>query len=274
MTQTQIGFSAGQQGSSGSMGLLPFMPLNPAWLEHSSAFIHPDPLVFKAALRLLFAAWRGAPAGAIPSSHAFLASATAMDITFVSKNYVAMTEGFELREDGLLHHVQLSKICREMRENYAKEIDAYALSVAMSTQDPANLGLVNTEAAGRKIPRGKSALPRGFGYDSIADDLRGWCLTHGYPTLEDQQYIMEKFIDYAKSRDERNKDWSAAFRTWATNEISFRRFPPSYVASAPPTKSSAFSSLTRNSVLSKGDAIAARNLERMSSFDQRPRGGV
>ncbi len=261
------------------MSLLPYMPFDPAWVEHSAAFVHEDARVARAALRLLFAAWRGTPTGSIPSSHSFVASATGAPQEFVAEHYVVLTEGFELGEDGLLHHVGLSRICSQMRENYSKEIDAYALSVAMSMQDPDNLGVMSTETVAKRTVRGKTALPKGFGFESCSEDLRSWCDDHGYVGAVDQAYIMEKFIDYAKSRDQRNKDWAAAFRTYATDEISrFRRYPPGSGATTaqgvrPVTAISPFGALQRNAVpMSRGDAVASRNQERMERFNEARQG--
>lgn len=259
-----------------SISLLPYMPFNPAWVEQSAAFIHPDPLVAVAAMKLLFAAWRGMPVGSIPSSHAYIASATGCSIDFVSKHYLDLTEGYELQENGRLQHVQLAKICTMMLDQYSTEIEAYALSVVMATQDPENIGLVSLNGLSKRVSRGKTALPKGFGYETCEQDLRGWCEQNGYPGEENQEWIMSKFIDYAKARDERQKDWAAAFRVWAGNEISrFRRLPPNPVGvggaagNAPQsrfmamaTKSSPFAALQRTAP-TKGEQIINHNMRLM-----------
>lgn len=236
----------------------------------------------KAALRLLFAAWRGAPAGSIPASHSYVASATGMSEDFVSKHYVMLTEGFEIQENGRLYHIEMSKLCARMSENYGKEIEAYALATAMAAQDPEQFGIASVEAT-TKRPRGMTMLPKGFGY-MMFPDLRGWAAENGYMQDFQQDEIMDKFIDFATARGDKQKDWVAAFRNYARNEISrFRRYPSNVPPMAPQrqqqlggmgveqsgaVKPGAFAGLQRRTAMpgvpmSKGDQIAANNLAKL-----------
>lgn len=267
-----------------ALSFLPFMPFDPAWIEQSLAFVHADARLGKAALRLIFAAWRGAPAGSVPASHAYIASATGLSEDLVSEHYVTLTDGFVLSDDGKLHHTALAKLCERMTEQYGREIESFALATAMSVQDPDAFGIGNVEAKSKRGPRGKCLMPKGFGYD-LFPDLRQFGVECGYyPTEHDQDWIMSKFIDFASRGGEMYKDWSAAFRTYARNEReSFNRFPPpdpnqtqskglfdSESTVYPARRPSPFEGLRRGGAQqSRGDAAASRNMEALDRVDLR-----
>lgn len=206
--------------------LLPFMPFDPAWIEQGVAFCHPDPRMLKAAVKLLFAAWRGAPVASIPSAHSYIAEVTGLPPELIAERYVALTDGFVLREDGRLHHTFLAQICAKMTEGYGAEIDAYTVALAMVAQDPEQFSLMSVEAgkAGSKL-KGKTLLPKGFGFDAHPE-MRAWCFENDYPAPNQQRWVMEKFIDYAMARGDKQKDWVRTFYTYARNEISYGRPAP------------------------------------------------
>lgn len=271
------------RSNNSALSFLPYMPFDPAWIEQSQAIVHADPRVGIAALRLLFAAWRGNPAGSIPSSHAYIASVTALPQEFVTEHYALLTEGFSLSDDGRLHHTALTKICEKMAFHYGREIEAYALATAMSVQDPTAFGIMNMEAGAKKGPRGKTLIPKDFGFDTCVDDLRGWCAKNMYPSDADQAYIMEKFIDYATGRGDKQKDWPATFRVYAANEIQhFRRFPPTKQigvsgtlfhpeASDAKAAASPFANLVRR-MPTKGDRTISHNHALLDNAANRTRG--
>lgn len=209
-----------------AIGFLPYMPLDPSWIEHSLAFLHEDRRMLNAYIRLLFAAWRGAPAGSIPATTAYLAMATGMTQEFISEHMEILTEGFVKTDNGRLQHIALAKLCGRMSAQYGREIETFALATAMAAQDPDVFGIMNMEATSKR-PKGKTIIPKGFGFDSCSDDLRGWCDQNGYCGRENQDWIMNKFIDYATGRGDRQANWMATFRTYAANEITrFHRNPP------------------------------------------------
>lgn len=267
------------RANNSALSFLPYMPFDPAWIEQSSAFTHSDARMGNAALRLLFAAWRGQPAGTIPSSHSFIASATGLSQEVVGEQYVLLTEGFELCEDGRLHHIALAKLCGKLTETYGREIEAFALSTAMAAQDPESFGIANMEASSKRGPRGKTMLTRGFGFE-MYPGLRDWCEVNGYAGEANQDWIMAKFIDFATGRGDKQKDWPATFRTYSTNEIAhFRRYPPSVSTSPIGTHGelfakpggSSFASLQRNPHgLNKGDRAVAHNRALLNQDDVRP----
>jgi hypothetical protein len=272
-----------------SVGSLPYMPLDPSWIEQSPAFSHEDASLAKAAMRLLLAAWRGAPCGSIPNSKAYIAQASGVDLVRVDELLQIIAFGFEPREDGRLYHMGIFGLSQKMSERYGSELESFALAHAMASQDPESFSLINLDAASKKAPRGKTLIPRTFGFETCKDDLRGWCSSNGYPTDEDQIYIMERFLDYANGRGDKQKDWGATFRTYARNEIaSYKRFPPSMrseqsrvaafresqaAITSEGRKPNPFSSLSHSTgagaALSKGDVTSLRNLELLQAASAR-----
>lgn len=212
--------------ASGPLSALRWFTLDPAWIEQSTAFSDPDPRIGTAYLRVLLAAWRGLPAATVPASHRYLAQVTGLDQDVVGQKYAELTEGFVLLADGRLHHVQMEKLALQMLDRYGKDIEEHGLAAAMAVQDPERFALVGTESARASTARGRRTLPRGFGFE-MHPELREWCAVHGYPTPEDQDWVMEGFLNYIQARNEVAKDWAAKFREWAQREITFGRLPPS-----------------------------------------------
>lgn len=204
---------------------LPWFPLEPAWIEQSAAFTHTDARLGVAYMRVLLAAWRGLPAATVPASHQYLSQVSGLPVEEVGRNYAVLTEGFELLEDGRLHHVRMERLALRLMERYGKDIEEHALSAAMVMQSPEQFSLVATETA-RSTTRGRQSIPRGFGYQ-MHPELRQWAAQNGFPTPEDQDWVMSGFIDYSVARGERVKEWAAAFKVWAARELSFGRRPPS-----------------------------------------------
>ena len=204
--------------------LLPFMPFDPAWIEQGEAFRHPDARMLKASMKLLFAAWRGAPVASIPSSHSYIAEVTGLPPELVAERYVALTDGFVLQDDGRLHHTGLAHVCSKMQESYGAEIDGFTVSLAVVAQDPEQFSLIDGGKSSSKL-KGKTLIPKGFGLDSHPG-MRAWCFENGYPAPNQQKWLMEKFIDYAVARDDKQKDWVRTFYTYARNELAYRKYPP------------------------------------------------
>lgn len=207
--------------NEGPLSVLPWFALDPAWIEQSAAFADPDPRMGCAYIRLLLAAWRGAPAGTVPSTHRYLAQVTGLEADVVAQRWSVLTEGFTTSADGRLHHERMERLAQRLADRYGKDLEEFTLSAAMTIQDPEHFALVAPEAA-RGTARGKRSLPRGFGYEMFPQ-LRHWCAAQGYPRSQDQDWVMSRFIDYATARGEHAKDWCAAFRLWAAREFSYGR---------------------------------------------------
>lgn len=201
------------------LSALPYFPLDPSWIEQSEAFRHPEPRMAAAFIRVMLAAWRGMPAASIPASHAYLAQVTNLPLEVVGRHFAVLTEGFELLEDGRLHHVQLAKLTGQISSRYGREVEEFALAAAMSLQAPEQFALVAVEPA-KAATKGKRTLPKGFGY-AMYPELEQWHAANGFPTPEDRAWIMSRFVDYCAAKNPAYKDWIAACRTWSSNELSY-----------------------------------------------------
>jgi hypothetical protein len=211
---------------NGPLSSLPWFTLDPAWVEQSAAFTDADPRMPAAYIRLLLAAWRGLPAATIPASHQYIAQVTGLDVGRVGEKFEVLTEGFELLSDGRLHHAQMERLALRLGERFGADIEELSVSAAMAVQDPQRFALVAAETAGAGT-RGRRSLPKGFGYE-MHPQLRHWCAEQGFDASQDQQWLMDRFIDYSVARGERAKDWAAAFRSWAARELSYGRRPPGH----------------------------------------------
>lgn len=210
-----------------ALSTLPFMPFNPAWVEQHPAFSADNPRLALGALSLLFAAWRGLPAGSIPSSHAYLVKATGLSLSEVSESYVLLTDGFTIQEDGRLHHDGLAKICSDMTRLYGKEIESYAVASVMAAQDPEQFGMATFEASVARAPRGKTALPKDFSYD-MYPGLLDWVVENfGFKAKNQQIWLLTRFKDHCASKDVRSKDFAAEFRGFSDRLINqYNAAPP------------------------------------------------
>lgn len=257
-TQTNVNLSA--------FGAMPYLMLDPAWVEQSQAFLHSDARLAKGYLALIVAAWRGAPAGSVPASHAYLAQASGLPLELIGEHYDVLTEGFELR-GGRLHHIYLSSMSERLMSKHGAVIEEFALSTAMTAQAPDLFGVAVVESS-KSRTGAKRAMPKGFGYDSNPE-LEIWAAANGFPQPEDRAWILERFIEGSKAKGFKYSDWAAAFRVWAKKEINdFGRKPPSlakkFIEESGGTagRESPFSRLTRgpsNVGRSKGEAAVAHN---------------
>lgn len=253
-----------------SLAVLPFVPMHPAWVEQSDAFFHEDPRIFKAYCKVLLAAWRGQPCGSIPSSFTYLAELTCLPMDVVEKAYPALTQGFDLLGDKRFHHREMAALAQALLDRYGKQIDDFAMSQAMSAQAPDLFAVSGAEPA-RASTKGRRLMPKDFGYD-MHPGLREWAAANGYPTQEDQDWVMRRFHDYCGQKAPMYTKWDAAFRNWAENEILYGRVPPSRQPAARatrtdlavPDRGGAFATLARaQQSTAKGDLAAAENQARI-----------
>lgn len=208
------------------MSALPIMPFDPAWLEQSQAFFHDDPRLAKARMQLLMACFRGSPAATIPKSIRYVMQTTGLAEDQVREHWALLTEGMSTSPEGRLVHDGMRSIWDALSSRYSKALEEFAAASVMAQQDPEQFALVAVESAKPKA-RGKTGLPKGFGFQ-MYPELIGYAHSIGCITDEDKAWIMQSYVDYIESRDERAKSWPAHFRTWARRQIEqFRAVPPS-----------------------------------------------
>lgn len=205
------------------LGLLPSMPMDPAWLEQHEAAFSAEPRLFKAAFKLLVAAWRGLPTGTIPASHSYMVELTGLSPALVDQHYATLTDGFSLGEDGRLTHGAMRRMADSLIANHGQAIEAYARSLMLAAQSPDEFCLTSVDAAPRRLAKGKTALPKDFSLD--VGGLEGWCIEQGYVEPRQRFELLAQFKDRALSRDERYKDWPGAFRNFVRNAPRFGNAP-------------------------------------------------
>lgn len=241
-----------------NVGALPYVPIAPSWFEQSAAFSHEDPRLAVGLFKLLIAAWRAQPAGSIPHSHSYIAQATGLGQDVVAREFGVLTEGFELQDDGRLHHVQMSALAAEIHQRYKRELEEFALASAMAVQSPEHFSMLSVEGApGRVKPRGLHGLPADFGY-AKHPELREWAAGNGYPTEDDQVWLMQRFRAEAASKGWKLKDFAAKFQGWALDQISWGRLPPSRQVTRTPGPGAA---RTGGAPVSKSAAAMDHNAE-------------
>jgi hypothetical protein len=246
---------------------LPYMVFEPAWLEQAPAIYNPDARVFKAYVKVVMAAWRGDPSGSIPSSFSYLCEVTGLPMDVVEEAHAELTHGFELRDDRRLHHIRMSEQAHVLNERYGKELKEFAIASAMAAQEPDLFALVCPEGASSKA-KGKQSMPRNFGYQ-LHPELRHWVADNGYPTEEDQEFVLNGFYLYVQDKGIKAKDWKATFKRYAITEIQWGRLPPSRQnrgAGRAGGGRPSFASLAQRA--SRGDEVASRNAERLSRFSR------
>ena len=248
--------------STSCFSFLPFLPLDPRWLEDSRAFAHTNAALGKAYCLLVLEVWRRG--GSIPDSRDFVARVTGLEAALVAAHWDDLTHGFECNEaDGRLTHKGLSGVMSNMTARYGKEMESFAMAAALSVQEPQEFGLSVVEGVKKKVTRGLTSAPKGFALDSVS-------INHiaalGYEYKDVQEALVQKFIDFCQSRGQKYKDWQAAFRVFASREVEFRR--PN---AAPPVRSlvkgqsaslfgdSGAKPISANT--SKSEGVARRNLE-------------
>ena len=241
--------------SLSTFGLLPLMPMHPAWLEQSPAF-GAGGAMLKGYVRLLFAAWRGLPVGSVSASHSALAETSGLPVDVVREQFETLTHGFSLHGDGRLYHDALAHMAEAMLRAGGKDLERFAASFAVSSQAPEQFGLYATEAASAK-PRGKTALPKDFGYDKHPE-LLDFVVERGVTDLAAQAELMDEFCTWARSKDERYKDWAAAFMNSVRRRLE-RATAGGAGRAAPGGLRWSRSSGLQPGAPSRGEAAAARN---------------
>lgn len=195
-----------------SMKGMPFTPIDPSWLMESSAFLSDDPKLVRASTQLLWAAWRAEPAGSVPADMARLGAACNLTAIEVGEHYEALTEGWELR-DGRLHHIKMSALCARIGDRFGDVIAKLAEQAAAVIQAPEEFELVGPDVEART--KGRRLIPPNFGLSPVRE---AWLEAKGFRTVEDRQFIMEKFISHAKRLNEKFNNWDAAFENFALKE--------------------------------------------------------
>lgn len=188
-------------------------PIRHDWLEGHPAYESDSAALVRAYVRLLKSAFRSSVPGAINASSVHIAAACGLSEAEVLQHWEILTHGWELREDGYLHHDRVSRLCVDLNAQYGAQLSDLRAQIA-SAEIAAQALLVGIPVAqvkpGRK-PRAKRTMPEGFG---LTPDLVEWLnkergITHPYH----HKFLMEGFIAYARAKAPTYADWDAAFKS-------------------------------------------------------------
>lgn len=195
-----------------AIGLLPFMMLDPAWVEQSVANNCGRDDLAIGHVRLLIAAWRGCPAGSIPNSLSYVAKASGLSEEVASEHWDVLMEGFVFRQDNRAHHSHIANLVDSVMGRYGSEIEDRAVAVAMAAQDQDAFGLPSaSRRAGRSskaAPLGSpKALPKDF---ALTAELIEFGRQHQLGVAQ-VEWLFGKWLAEVHSRSIKSADWNAEF---------------------------------------------------------------
>jgi hypothetical protein len=195
-----------------SMKGLSYVPIDPAWLAESRAFHSSNPKLVRAPLLMLMHAWQAEPAGSIPADMQRMGAICGLTDIEVGEHYDALTDGWVLRE-GRFHHEKLADLCARMHEKFADALGRLADQAAAVVQSPEEFELTAPEMESRT--KGRRLIPSNFG---ITPKREAWLISKGFRTVEDREFILEKFVTNAKRSNAMWNNWDAAFENFALKE--------------------------------------------------------
>lgn len=206
-----------------SIAHLPYLPVSMGVLQESDFFLSQDPALVRAGFYMLDAAWRSGVPGSIPADFTSLVRVTRLDESKVQANYEALTQGWELREDGRIHHLKLSELIAGVCEQFGDQLHVMAQSAAVAMQGVSEFDLmpsdaVNRVAKKRQVVKSKIGdfCPDGA---SLASIVAG-----GYRSQEHQDWLVQSFKDYVASKSPKYRDVQATFRSYASSSITHNSF--------------------------------------------------
>ena len=261
-TQTQSTTRASGVGNSQvSMAAVPCLPLDPAWLHESPAFLSPVAAVVRAAFQMLDRAWRSIPAGTLPSHPGVLASLLGLGQDELAKHFATLTEGWELR-DGRFVHPGMHALALRIWASQADALDHLAAVAPVVAQAPEDFQLLPQEAVAASPLKGKRRLPADFG---LTPNLRNWLSTTLFvDDAADQDFLLNKFKDWAHNKNEKFSDPAAGFRLFASRE-DLRRLPSRQA----PRQSGGLIERVSRTFGNSGDASTNRNRDVLRSVLQK-----
>jgi len=185
--------------------------------------------VVRAALRILDAAWHSDKPGSLHSDLDQLSQSACLSVEKLRANWNILFDGWVLQDDGRLCHPRLSEIWSHMSQTYGDalrqmELAALVMQADASRSSPEGFELLSPSqeaAASRSANKGKKILPVDFQPNeaSVAAMERS-----GYVTVQERQWLLQRFGDFVKAQRRMYVDWQAAFRNFLANSMTKRDF--------------------------------------------------
>jgi hypothetical protein len=255
------------------------LPLSFTELTFRRAFLSADGRIVRAAMAMLHAAWACEQPGRISPAVEALAQITALEPILVQEHYAVLTDGWELRE-GWLCEPSLEAAAVRMQDRFGDQLSQMRASWLAAVQpmgqsDGEDFELVPNDIKRPSTRRGKCLLPKHFAPDQTT--LRHLA-SAGYGLPERQEWLLQRFKDYADGEGRMQKDWQAFLRNFAGSDITTRQFT-AHFGCAPTAPTHVLSSATAAERLRQrmpptfAEVTQARNSGAMASalaarFDQ------
>lgn len=251
---------------------LPFLPVSIPSLQEDDLFMGSDARLIRAVMWMQDAAWRSDVPGSISSSYAAIAHITRLSQEEVGAHYEALTAGWELREDGRLHHLRLSALAAAIDERFGDQLDTLKEGIAVAVQGADVFELVPSERV-KKVAKKRVSrrLPDGFSPD--ADSLAK-LISMGYVTQEQRDWLLDSFKDYIRSKSVSSPNWQASLRTYAGSSftaksflVRFGMYPGAQLSSSPCLSSSSGLSIAP---VAGAPLTPRQQMERLQGWSSRP----
>ncbi len=228
------------------------VPIEPHWLASLPAFAHDDPRVVRGSINLLTAAWSVSPAGTLPLDPIALAQYSRLTVDEVQRYQAVLTGGWIVKGDRMTFPpmAALAERLASAYHNAIRQLED-SLTVAMQAPDlfgdslivedlPSPAPLIARQAdegqatslssrapSFRRAPA-KRSLPEGAG---LTGELCAYLTSNGFAPKQFDD-IWSRFEDFVRGRGMQAADWSAQFRTWVRNGISYSQLVPHQAAAA------------------------------------------
>lgn len=205
---------------------LPFTPTRTESLLRLAWFTHSDPAVVRAGFFLREAAWRSDIPGSLSVEMSSLALHARLSVQQMQENYACLMDGWAI--DGVLAvNEEIRALAASAQERFGDELAVMAEAATVAMQGGTQEFDLFSPAQIKQRKGGKIAL-KDFSPD--ADSLQAMAL-QGYTTTAQQEWVVKRFIDYAKTKNERRTlaQWQASFRNYVGSSYTQRDFRASPV---------------------------------------------
>lgn len=227
-------------------------------LSERAWFMSADPVIVRAGLYMYDEAWRSRVPGSLPASMASLASVCRISEALLLAHYEALTDGWELREDGRLYEPLLHKIAVGVEENFGAQIAVVAQGSILAIQGSAEVfDLVPSDPV-KSRRRNTAKVP----VEQFAPDATSVAalLKAGYKTADQQSWVIGHFCDYLRAKAPKYRDIQALFRNSLCNPYTVRQFQTVFGHALGAEAPSAPALLPGGRSVGMGDTFAAKTL--------------
>ena len=232
-----------------TLGGLPYLPLNPAWVQESPCFLSGDASLVRAGINMLVAAWRNAPKTSIPSSYPSLSLITGLPEASIASAFPALVYGWELHE-GRLVHVEMQKFCDALWARHGEGLAHFVIDAAAVAQAPEEFELVGDEPVSSRTKGRRRLTPQ------WSPSQKSMVKLEAMGFNQDQcAAIISKMRNWADSGAVMKNDWDATLMIFADREP---RPPKSGVVPFVPANG------RFGGLVNKGEAARATNQSVMS----------